>query len=145
MRIRNMRQDTRDIAHSGLYLGCVALLVGSVAFAGAAVVTDASDSPLFSWAASSDESSAPQSTHISRTVANARAIRAALARPIPGPDALPPITEKVAIGRFLRHGGANAMARSQRSPVDVVEVAADAPTVSYRASSAVIPELHKVY
>ena len=138
-----MRQDTRDLAHSGLYLCCLALLVGSVAFAGAAAVSEASDSPLFGWATTVEQAGAPETTHISRGVANAREIRAALARPIPGPEALQPITEKLAYGH-LRRGGANAMARAQL-PKEGVAGPADAPVVSYRASNAVIPELHKVY
>ena len=143
-----VRQNTRDLAKAGTYLVAIGLLFGSFAVAGAAL-RDLPDSPFFGWATAALEPSTElQATRVSQVVANAREIRAALAKPIPRPEPLTPITAKLAYGH-LKPGGNGASAVTQRKPklpkAGMEAMAMDTSPSSFRASSTVMPELHKVY
>jgi hypothetical protein len=111
------------------------------------VLKEFADTPFVSWTAAVLEPAPKEPTRLSVAVTNAREIRAALAKPIPGPDPLPPITAKLAYGH-LKPGGKGVVTGNKfRLP----QVADDAMAMDlaapkqHRARSAVLPELHKVY
>ena len=146
-----MQNNLHDLTHAGAYLSGAALLFGSIAFAAPAVLKEIPASNLMlNWAAAL-EPAPPEPTRLSVVVANAREIRASLAKPIPKVEPLPPITAKLAYG-YLRPGasGAKAMlAQSAKLPIaslDAMAMAMDTSAAKrFGASSAVAPELHKVY
>ena len=143
-----MQQDARDLANAGFYLCCVCVLIGSCALAGAAALKQASESPIYNWAASALEISHRETTRASQMVANAREIQAALAKPIPRPEPLPPITAKLAYGQLRTVGSGAIMANHKpKLPKEALDAMAMDTSVAqkFRASSAVTPELHKVY
>ena len=137
-----MHQCARDLANAGSYLIAILILVGAFSFGGMAALSPKSS--LIGWAAMEEQPPQKQLTHLDRAVATAREIREALAKPIPGPAPLPPITAKLAYGQ-LKPNGKGAVA--ERGPV-LPKAAVDAMAMdlsSYRSSSAVRPEMHKVY
>ena len=143
-----MRRNAHDLAKAGGYILGVGLLLGSVAFAGATALRELPHSPIFnSWAVDLIEPAASQETRLSQALINSREIKAALAKQIPRPEPLPPITAKLAYGH-LRPGGSGATAlnfeksKLPKAPLDAQ--AMDAPN-RFRASSAVVSDLHKVY
>ena len=142
-----MRQHARDLAHTGTYLCCLGVLVAGVAYGAVASTTSIPDA-LFDWLAPSVDASKSQPTRLSVAVANAREIREALDRGIPGPAPLPPITAKLAYGH-LKPGGNGHAAIAEKKPKlpknGLDAMAMDVSANSFRASSAVIPEMHKVY
>ena len=142
---------SNDLAKMGTYFIGVALIVSSFAFAGTAALRELPESPLFGWATSA-LSPAPEThqTRLSQAVANAREIRAALAKPIPRPVPLPPITAKLAYGHLKPGGnGAISVANVDRKPklpkAGMDAMAMSVSSSNYRASSAVVPEMHRVY
>ena len=142
-----MRETTRNFSHLGAYVFGTALLFSSFALAAPIVLKEFADTPFVSWTAAVLEPAPKEPTRLSVAVTNAREIRAALAKPIPGPDPLPPITAKLAYG-LLKPGGKGVVTGNKfRLP----QVADDAMAMDlaapkqHRARSAVLPELHKVY
>jgi hypothetical protein len=142
-----MRRHARDLAHAGTYLCCLGVLVVGAAY-GAVTSTTSIPDTLFAWPAPSLYRSEPQPTRLSIAVANAREIREALAKPIPSPAPLSPITAKLAYGH-LKPGGKGYTATAAKKPKlpknGLDAMAMDVSANSFRASSAVIPEMHKVY
>jgi len=138
-----MNQNCRDLANAGLYLCALILIAGSVAYASASAV---GEGPALVSAATPGNASAPP-TRIREVVSGAREIRAALAKPIPRPEPLPPITAKLAYGHLKPGAAAHVSARQRMPARDQAGHNAMARDVSFnfRASSAVAPELHKVY
>ena len=136
-----VHQDARDLTKIGSYMVAVVVLVSSFAMAGMAALSP--ESPLLGWAATALEPSEKHVTRLDQAVANAREIRAALAKPIPRPEPLPPITAKLAYGH-LKPGGTGAVAERKLPSASMNAMAMDVSS-SYRASSATIPEMHKVY
>ena len=138
----------RDRAHAGKYIYCLGVLVAGVAYCAVVSTTTSIPETLFDWLASSSDRSEPQHTRLSIAVANAREIREALAKPISGPAPLPPITAKLAFGH-LKPGAKGYTATGEKKPrlpkngLDAMATGASAN--SFKASSAVIPEMHKVY
>jgi hypothetical protein len=134
-----MQKSVRDLAHAEIYLCCLTALIMGVAF------SSASSIPLiFSAIVPSNVNAEP--TRLSIAVANAREIREALARPIPGPPPLPPITAGVAHGHLMP-GGNGDWADAQQLP-KIPKRARDAwamDTRDFRTRRAIRPELHKVY
>ena len=146
-----MRQGARELAHAAIYLCGVGALVAGIAYAigssSASVV-----GTFFSWAAPLLDSPEPQPNRLSIMVANAREIRQALARPVPGPEPLPPITAKVAYGH-LRPGGKGQVIMAEKKPKLPMKGfnamamstgpkgALEARVVTRNA----VPEVHKVY
>jgi hypothetical protein len=122
-------------------------LLGGTATALSSVLRQIHQTP--AWAAAALESTPQDTTRISHVVTTAREIRSALAKPIPGPQPLPPITAKLAYG-YLMPGGKGAISiaapRKPRLPKAALDaMAMDVSATNFRAGSAVIPELHKVY
>ncbi len=144
---KRMRQHARDLAHAGTYLCCLGVLVAGVAYGAIARTTSIPDT-LFGWLAPSLDRSESQPTRLSIAVTNAREIREALAKPIPGPAPLPPITAKLAYGHLKPgwKGYAATAGMKPRLPKSGLDaMAMDVSANSFRASSAVMPEMHKVY
>ena len=148
----SFRKNARDLAHAGLYVVGLGIVFASFAFAAAVALQGLPDSALYQWTTGSVEAEdATQETRINRVVANAREIREALAKPIPRPAALTPITEKVAYGH-LKPG---AMAQASKHPVEDLKrklpkaalnaMAMDQSPTKQQAFSTPPPELHKVY
>lgn len=142
-----MRQHARDLAHAGIYLCLLVGLLGGTAIALPSFLSQIHQTP--TWAAAALESTPQDTTRISHVVSTARQIRSALAKPIPGPQPLPPITAKLAYG-YLKPGGKGAISiaapRKPRLPQAALDaMAMDVSATNFRAGSAVIPELHKVY
>ena len=139
-----MRQHARDLAHAGTYLCCLGVFVAGVAYGAVATSRPVA---LFDWLAPSPDRSEP--TRLSIAVANAREIREALSKPVPGPPPLPPITAKLAYGH-LKPGGKDytataAAEKKPRLPKNGHDAMAMDVSPSFRARSAVILEMHKVY
>jgi hypothetical protein len=119
-----------------------------VAYAGAAALKDAPDSALFGRLADALDNSSAEKTHVSQIAASAREVRAALARPIPRPEPLQPITATLAYGHLKPGGKAAAVSvrHKRKLPQQALEaMAMDVSSSSAPASRPVTPELHKVY
>ena len=138
---------SRDLVSAAAYVVAVAAVVASLAFLPApwtlvTLATIDTGSAIF-------ETQPPQPTRLNEAVANAREIREALARPIPGPPPLPPITAQIAYGH-LRPGGKGYAGNEQAKP-RLPQAARDAMAMDnlsnqfYRGNKPVMPELHKVY
>ncbi len=141
-----IRQHARDLAKAGFYLCCIVGLVSTAVRAGSAARQEPTEWIDLGWVSPSSERSDPAPTRISTVVANAREIREALAKPIPRPDPLPPITAKLAYGH-LKPGGKGMLAVAGKK-TKVKHEALDAmaqDTSWHRSSSIVAPELHKIY
>ena len=142
-----MRRNAHDLAKAGVYILGVGLLLGSVAFAGGTALRELPNSPIFNWAADLIEPAASQETRLSQALINSREIKASLAKQIRRPEPLPPITAKLAYGH-LRPGGSGATAlnfeKSKLPKAALDAQAMDGPN-RFRASSAVVSDLHKVY
>ena len=142
-----MHQSARDLAKAGGYILSVGLLLGSVAFAGTAALRELSHSSIFNWAADLIEPRATQETRLSQTLISSREIKAALARQIPRPEPLPPITAKLAYGH-LRPGGSGLSAQHLEKlnlPKATLDSHAMHRPDQFRSSNTVIPDLHKAY
>ena len=109
-----MNQDTRDLAHAGLYLLSLALLLLGGYYGGAYAISHQAE-PVRIAAISAISPDTPEPTRLSVNVATAREVRAALAKPIPGPPKLEPITAKVAFGHY-RPGGKDYMTAAVQQP-----------------------------
>ena len=143
------RQHLRDLAHAGFYLLTLGLLLGGLTFVATAALTNLSGSTLFEWSAAElDPQEDVQENRISRVVANAREIQASLAKPIPGPAPLAPITAKIAYGH-LKPGAQGSQATAYQKPkipkAALDAMAMDRSSMKQQAFSAPPPELHKVY
>jgi hypothetical protein len=127
------------------YIVAINVLFGSLVGAATATLNNIPDT-LGHWASVPRQTAQPQATHISVVVANAREIRAALAKPIPGPDPLPPITAKLAFGH-LKPGGKGGIAQHHlKLPKKALDaMAMDTNLNHFKASSAAAPDLHRVY
>jgi hypothetical protein len=94
------------------------------------------------------EPASTQETRLSQALINSREIKAALAKPIPRPEPLPPITAKLMYGH-LRPGGSGATAQNferVKLPKAALEANAMVDQPNYlRANSATITDLHRVY
>lgn len=142
-----MRQHARDLAHTGTYLCCLGVLVAGVAY-GAVASTTSIPNMLSDWLSPSLVASESPPTRLSVAVANAREIRETLGKPVPGPAPLPPITAKLAYGHLKpgENGHAATAEKKPKLPKNGLDaMAMDVSANSFRASSAVIPEMHKVY
>lgn len=143
-----MSANTRDLAKAGVYILGIGLLLGSVALAGASAFRELPHSLVFNWAANLIEPAGTQETRLSQALTNSREIKAALAKPISRPEPLAPITAKLAYGH-LRPGGSGTSAHHAeklRLPKAALEAKAMVDGSNhFRASSAVVPELHRVY
>lgn len=93
MDVRAMQDNVRDLLHAGIYIGAVAMLTGGIVFGVGATYRTVAATVESGPVAESQEQ---ESTRVAAVVQNARAIRAALATPIPRPEPLPPITAKLA-------------------------------------------------
>ena len=143
-----MGQNARDLAKAGGYIFGVGFLLASVAFAGASALRELPNAPVFNWVAELIEPASTQETRLSQALINSREIKAALAKPIPRPEPLPPITAKLTYGH-LRPGGSGATAQNferLKLPKAALEANAmvDQPN-HLRANSAIITDLHRVY
>ena len=142
-----MHQSARDLAKAGVYILGVGLLLGSVAFAGATALRELPNSPILNWAADLIEPTATQETRLSQALINSMEIKAALAKQIRRPEPLPPITANLAYGH-LRPGGSELTAQhfeKLKLPKAALDSHAMDRPGQFRSSSAVIPDLHKVY
>jgi len=99
-----MSQNARDLVKAGGYILGVGVLLASVALAGASALRELPNAPVFNWMAELIEPASTQETRLSQALINSREIKAALAKPIPRPEPLPPITAKLTYGH-LRPGG----------------------------------------
>ena len=146
-----MRQNMRDLAHAGIYLCCLCAIIASVIVASAVAFREVPNSVLFEWLHHDLSGPAERNgSHLSATIKNAREIQAALAKPIPAPSPLPPITAQLAYGYLKPGASAQMMARDQkpekrRLPKAAMEAFAMDGMYNSSASNAVNPELHKVY
>lgn len=142
-----MNQDVRDLRNAGLYIFGLAALAGALVIGGGFVGNRvALSSTLQSIASIFDSDGDHSKTRVSVVVANAREIRAALEKPMPPRQALPPITAKLAIGA-LRPGSrvaATTQPKVPKLPRAAMDAMASADT-RQRFSSGPPPELHKVY
>ena len=141
-----MCPHARDLVNTGVYIFSVGLLLGSVAFIGATALRALPHSAIFALAAEIIEPAATQETRLSQALVNSRLIKTALAKQIPRPEPLPPITAKLA-DVYLRPGGGVATAHNfeksklQKAGLDALALDGS----NRRASGAVIPDLHRVY
>jgi hypothetical protein len=144
----SLRQHLRDLAHAGLYMLTLAVLLGGLTFVATAALTSLSGSTFSEWSADPDPQEDTQENRISRVVANARQIQASLANPIPGPGPLPPITAKIAYGH-LKPGAQSSQTTAYRNPkipkAALDAMAMDRSSIKQQVFSAPPPELHKVY
>jgi hypothetical protein len=102
-----MNQDMRDLAHAGLYLlAATSLVIGGYTGAAYAVKHNHIAPVVAAALHALDTTTTP--TRLSSQIESAREVRAALARPIPPPPKLPPITAKLAYG-YLKPGGKDHM------------------------------------
>ena len=142
-----MRQSVIDLSKVAAYLIAAVVLLGSLVGAATAAFHNIHETPIGNWISTSQEASR-EATRLSTVVAHAREIREALARPIPGPERLQPITAKLAYGH-LKPGGNGVTAITVTAQRKVSKISNDAIAMdmssSFRASSAVRPDLHKVY
>ena len=119
-----MNQDVRDLRNAGLYVFVLTALAGALVIGGGIAGNRvASSSTLQSIASIFDSDGDHSKTRVSVAVANARKIRAALEKPIPPRQALPPITAQLAIGA-LRPG--SRMAEMQTKVPKLPRAAMDA-------------------
>lgn len=142
-----MRQNTRDLSHAGAYVLALGILFGSMVFAGATALTDSTSLSLVNWVKNLEHSAPQEQTRLSLASENAREIRAALAKPIPKLEPLAPITAKLAYGH-LKPGGSGSTAitvhaSKRKDGMDAVAINLSSST--FRGSSTVAPELHKIY
>ena len=139
-----MNQDVRDLRNAGLYVCVLAALAGALVIGGGFMGTRvASSSTLHTIASIFDSDEDHSKTRVSVMVANAREIRAALDKPMPPRQALPPITAQLAIGA-LRPGSRVAATKVPQLSAAAMDAMASADT-RQRFSSGPPPELHKVY
>jgi hypothetical protein len=153
-----MNHHLRDLAHAGLYLLCLALLL--VAGVNGAAFALRQAAPVVVAAADALDSDPLDTSLLSVNVATAREIRQALSRPIPRPAKLEPITAKLAFGHLKpggkhsiasareRHKDASAAKRIPKEAMDAMAMDTSrqaAPVHFQQQHHAVTPELHKVY
>ncbi len=141
-----MNQDVRDLRNAGLYIFGLAALAGALVIGGGFVGNRVASSSTLQGIASIFDSDGDHSkTRVSVVVANAREIRAALEKPMPPRQALPPITAKLAIGA-LRPGSrvADTQPKVPKLSAAAMDAMASADTRP-RFSSSAPPELHRVY
>ena len=144
-----MKQDFHDLVYAGIYLCAVTLASGVVVVAGAAGLRAGLDTPVLERLASALGPENKGETWLNEAMRNAQEIKAAISRPIPPPEPLPPITAKLAYGNLLpgrSHATAvkpisrkaqNAMAMEHRAPYG--------DDLGPARRTFVPPELHKVY
>jgi hypothetical protein len=146
-----MNQDVRDLRNAGLYVFALTALASALVIGGGFMGNRvASSSTLQSIASIFDSDGDHSKTRVSVVVANAREIRAALDKPMPPRQAVPPVTAKLAIGA-LRPGSRVAATTQPNTQPKVPKLSAAAmdamasADTRQRFSSAPPPELHKVY
>jgi hypothetical protein len=149
-----MRQNARDLAHAAVYLCCLASVFVFTLYGAAFALKGGPQSPVVVAAVSALHPDSAEPARLAINVATSREIRAALAKPIPRLEKLPPITAKVAYGH-LKPGGkgqpAIATAQQLKKKISKAALNAMAMDISDKAASVpqqapfVRPELHKVY
>ena len=152
-----MKQNSRDLAHAGFYLCAIIVVVGALSLGISALSQALASSSAFQSIATllDGDADAEQSrTRLEVVVGNAREIRAALARPTPPREALPPITAKLASGSLRKGVSPVAVSPTTVRAVTKITVnklpraAQDAmamDTSSAKRVAAPQVELHKVY
>ncbi len=143
-----MKQNVRDLRNAGLYVIALTALASALVIGGGFVGNRvASSSTLQSIASIFDPDGDHSKTRVSVVVANAREIRAALEKPMPPRQALPPITAKLAIGAL--RPGSRVAATTMQPKVPMLSAAGMDAMASgdtrTRFSSGPPPELHRVY
>lgn len=142
-----MSQDIRDLRNTGLYL--LALVVAAaLLLACGALMSQRIGLHTAAQAVASlivDEEPEP-ATKLSIAIENAREIRAALAKPVPGPEPLPPITAKLAHGNLKGGKGARPH-HAAKLPKDEAMDALASADISMTPQPSPPPkiELHRVY
>jgi hypothetical protein len=149
-----MSQDARDLRNAGCYLVVLLAFAAAAVFAGPPLIERAiASTDLDEIVAPFTEAESEQApTRLSIAVDNAREIRAALAKPQPPLEPLPPITAKLAYGHLkpdAKPGSRTAHSHKRpklpKAAMDAMASAnggADQPR-SYSAPAQV--ELHRVY
>lgn len=143
-----MSQDVRDLRNTGLYL-LILIVVAALLLACGALTSQRVGLHSAAQAVASlvtDEEPEP-ATKLSIAIENAREIRAALAKPVPGPDPLPPITAKLAHGHLKGGKAAARQHHAFRLPKDEAMDALASADVAVAPSRPPLPkvELHGVY
>ncbi len=143
-----MSQDARDLRNVGLYLIALAMVGGALVLGGVVLSERATASGTLAELASFLEPEPdPAPTRLSIAVENARAIQAALAKPIPPPAPLQPITAKLAHGH-LKPGSRVAQPHRPKLPKAAMNAmaSADAGVETPRPQATPVRvELHRVY
>jgi hypothetical protein len=145
-----MSQESKDLRNAALYLVALLLLAGGLVFGGILVSQRVNAGAAIEKIISvlnveEDEPDAP--TKLSIAVENAREIRAALARQIPPPPPLPPITAKVAHGHFKATGKHHVAKSPPKLSREALNAMASANMAEPPRPAAPLPrvELHRVY
>ncbi len=133
-----MRYDARDLASGVIYFCAVGVLLGGVALGGAIALNIV---PGINWVEPILGAAPVQKTRLSQALLDAQEIQAALAKPIPPPAPLPPITATVAIGH-LRPGSSKVVPSHRLTPPGFDAMALGIPD---RPRAVAPPDLHKVY
>ena len=141
-----MSQDVRDLRSAGLYLFALAGLALGLMVGGAAIADRVSASSVFASVVSVFETdSDPAPTHLSISVARAREVRAALAKPLPPLEPLPPITATLAYGHLKNARSSSVAAQYKVPKLPAAALNAMASTNFQTSAPASSVELHKVY
>ena len=130
-----------------LYLVALAAIGGALVLGGMLLAERATANGVFAGMASFLETEPERApTRLSIAVENAREIQAALAKPIPPPAPLQPITAKLAYGHLK--SGARAAQHRPKLPKAAMDAMASADTGAELPRSQAVPvrvELHRVY
>lgn len=138
-----MSQSARDLRNAGVYIfAAVALGVGLLLGSGLVADRVKAHSVLQSIASAFDHDGEPKPTRLSIVVDNAREIRAALAKPIPPREPLPPITAQLAYGHLKKNGATAMVTKAPKLPNAALDAMASMDT---GRSAPVQVELHRVY
>ena len=135
-------RHARELASAGFYLCAIGLALGALAATSALALKTAPENPLLGWMSWLGATEADQETRLSRALPDAQDIKAALAKPVPPPAPLEPVTAKIALGHL--RPGAHKVARVLRpSPagLDAWAMQQLPPGVSAFAT----PDRHRVY
>ena len=143
-----MSQDTRDLRNAAFYIVTLLALAGGLVLGGVLSAKRVDASAAMQAIASvfdGDETQVP--TRLSVSVERAREIRAALERPIPPLEPLPPITAKVAHGHIKSGKHAARPAQLPKAALDAMASAEIPASQTAQAPRASLPrvEMHRVY
>jgi hypothetical protein len=139
-----MSQHIRDLRNAGLYLVALVAVAAGLLACGALLSQRVGAHTFVRAMASLIELDEPEPpTRLSIAIENAREIRAALAKPVLGPDPLPPVTAKLAHGQ-LKSGRAAARPHALKLPQEAMDAMASAGHAAVRPAPPRV-ELHKVY